>query len=270
MGVNTGFSVLKDRKSGAYAYSMAEADPDNLFDTGDHPRAKLGFVLLATEQTVEDDMFRARPEGVGLHFSRAWNPDSVSVATFDAQLHELSRAARTLLPDGSLDVIGYACTSGSLVMGEARVFAELRKGAPGAIATSLITGVIRALRHLGIGRVAVATPYRDEINQREAAFIEDEGVRVTALRGLRLERDSDMIRVRPEAIADLARSVDSAQAEAVFISCGALRSMRLVDALERELGKPVICSNQAMLWDMLRLAGVGDRIPGYGRLLLEC
>lgn len=251
------------------AYSMPNSSPADLFDQGTHPRAKLGFVLLATEQTVEDDMMRLRPPGVGVHFTRAWNPDSVSIATFDAQLSDLGRAARTLLPDGSLDVICYACTSGSLVMGEGRVLDELRKGAPGAVATSLISGVIRALRHLDITRVAVATPYLAEINAREAEYLERAGFEVTEIRGLGLEKDSDMIRVRPDVIADLARAVDSPQAQAVFISCGALRSLDLVEGLERDLGKPVVCSNQAMMWDMLRLAGLDDRIAGYGRLLRD-
>lgn len=62
---------------------------------------------------------------------------------------------------------------------------------------------------------------------------------------------------------------DRPDADAIFISCGALRSIDVVDALERQLGKPVICSNQAMMWDMLRLAGVEDRIEGYGRLLRD-
>ena len=244
-------------------------DLGELFDDGLHPRAKLGFVLLATEQTIEENMFRLCPSGVGVHFTRAYNPDSITVESLTRQADDLARAARTLLPDGSLDVIGYACTSGSLVIGEDRVFAELSKGAPGARTTSLISGVLRALRAVGATRVAVATPYLDEINDREVTYMERAGFEICAIRGLNLEKDSDMIRVRPDTIARLAASVDRPDADAVFISCGALRSIDVVDALEQQLGKPVICSNQAMMWDMLRLAGIDDRIDGYGRLLRD-
>ena len=242
---------------------------DIRFDQGAHPRAKIGYVLLATEQTVQDDIIRLRPHGVGVHFARITNPDSITNATLEAQVNELAPAAATLLPDGSLNVVCYACTSGSLVIGEQRVFAELNRGAPGAKATSIITGVLRALNTLGAAKVVVATPYLDEINRREADYMEAAGIEVLDIQGLNLENDSDMVRVAPDYILDFAASVDRADADAVFISCGALRSLAIADALERRLGKPVVTSNQAMIWDTLRLAGVADRVDGFGRLFAE-
>ena len=238
----------------------------DLFDEGRHKRAKLGFVLLATEQTIQDDLYRLCPPGIGIHFTRAANPDSITVASLTAQADDLARAASTLLPDGSLDVICYACTSGSVVIGEERVLEELRRGCPGATPTTLVTGVIRALRTLGVKKVAVATPYLDEINDIEARYLEEAGFDVVAIRGLNLEKDSDMVRVRPEAILEFAATVDHPDAEGLFISCGALRSIEIVDALERKIGKPVVVSNQAMAWDTLRLAGIQDRVEGYGSL----
>ena len=62
---------------------------------------------------------------------------------------------------------------------------------------------------------------------------------------------------------------DRPEAEAIFISCGALRTLDIIDELEEEVGKPVVTSNQAMLWDTLRLAGIEDRLEGYGRLFRE-
>lgn len=247
---------------------LGETKPnEKLFDKGRHARAKIGFVLLATEQTIEDDMFQLRPEGVGVHFARAAIPDSITVESLTRHAGDLARAAETILPDGSLDVICYACTSGSLVIGEENVFAELRKGAPKAEPTSIITAVLNALRTLGATRVAVATPYLDEINQQEADYMAAAGFEITNIQGLNLEKDSDMIRVRPEFLAEFAASVDTPDADALFISCGALRSLDIIEALEQKVGKPIICSNQAMMWDVLRCAGINDRIEGYGSLL---
>lgn len=240
---------------------------ERLFDKGRHARAKIGFVLLATEQTIEDDMFQLRPEGVGVHFARALIPDSITVESLKHHAGDLARAAETILPDGSLDVICYACTSGSLVIGEENVFAELLKGAPKAEPTSIITGVLNALRTIGARRVAVATPYLDEINQQEADYMAAAGFEITNIQGLNLEKDSEMIRVRPEFLFEFAASVDTPDADALFISCGALRSLDIIEALEQKVGKPVICSNQAMMWDVLRRAGINDRIEGYGSLL---
>lgn len=236
------------------------------FDDGVHTRGKIGFVLLATEQTVQDNVIELAPPGVGIHFTRAAIPDSITVATLSDLGSDLARAASTLLPDGSLDVICYACTSGSLVLGEETVCRELNKGAPGVQATSLITGVIRALKTVGAKRVVVATPYLDEINRLEKEYLENNGFEVARIKGMQLEKDSDMVRVRPDYIAEFAAALDGPDVDAVFISCGALRSLSIVDRLEQRLGKPVICSNQAMTWDCLRLAGIMDQFEGYGDL----
>jgi len=240
---------------------------DIVFDQGRHPRAKIGYVLLATEQTIEDDVMTLRPDGVGIHFARAAIADSITRETLAAQVDLLAPCAETLLPDGSLDVVCYGCTSGSLVIGEDRVFEEFRKGAPNAKPTSIITAVIRALKAVGAKRIAVATPYLDEVNTTEKLYLEQAGFQVVDIQGLNLEKDSDMIRVAPSFIRDFALSLNHAEADAVFVSCGALRTLDVVGEIEQALGKPVICSNQAMIWDTLRLAGVGDKFTGYGQLL---
>lgn len=237
------------------------------FDAGRHDRAKIGFVLLATEQTIEEDMMRHAPPGVGMHFTRAAIPDSITNATLSAQAGVLADRAADLLPDGSLDVICYACTSGSLVIGETRVFAELNRGAPNARATSLITSVIRALNAVNARRITIATPYLDEINAKEAEYLTTAGFEILDIQGLKLERDSDMVRVAPDFIRDFALSLNRPDADAIFVSCGALRALDVVQQIEDAAGKPVIASNQAMLWDTLRLAGVDDHIHGLGQLL---
>jgi maleate isomerase len=248
---------------------IASAPGSILFDQGSHPRAKIGYVLLATEQTVQDDVIRLRPQGVGIHFTRAAIPDSITSESLAAQADLLADCAASLLPDGSLDVICYACTSGSLVIGEERVFAELNRGAPKARATSLITGVIRALKAMQARRIVIATPYLEEVNQREVDYLEQAGFEVISICGLNLEKDSDMVRVAPDYITEFALAQDDDDADAIFISCGALRTLNVIGEIEARAGKPAICSNQAMIWDCLRLAGVDDRFEGYGRLLAE-
>ncbi len=240
-----------------------------VLDAGRHVRAKIGYVLLATEQTVQDDVFSLRPRGVGVHFTRVQSVDSITPETLKAQLRDLPRAAATLLPDGSLDTICYACTSGSFVMGENAVCDALRAGAPRARATTLVSGVRRAFDVLGVKRLVVGTPYIDSVNRLEEVYLRERGYEVLAIHGLGLEKDSDMVRVTPRFLAEFAVSLDRPDADAVFISCGALRSLGVVEEVERQLGKPVIVSNQAMIWHTLRLSGVDDAISGYGRLLRD-
>ncbi|MGD2126801.1 MAG: hypothetical protein PVG99_12025 [Desulfobacteraceae bacterium] len=237
------------------------------FDQGRHPRARLGFVLIATEQTIEEDLFHLSPPGVGVHFTRVPIPNKITVETLAAVETELARAAALLLPDGDLDVVCYACTSGSIVLGEQRVLAELSRGAPNARPTTLITGVIRALRALEARRIVVATPYLDEINVLEQRYLQERGFEVLDIRGMNIVKDTDIVRITPEFIMEYAKSLDRPDADAIFVSCGALRTLDIVSELEQEVGKPVVASNQAMLWDTLRLAGIEDKMKGYGSLL---
>lgn len=248
---------------------MSDVAASVRFDEGRHHRAKLGFVLLAMEQTIEDDMMRHAPAGVGVHFTRSAMPNQVTVANLAAMVDGLAGAASILVPDGELDVICYACTSGSVVMGEDRVRAELNRGQPDAIATTLVSGVFAALDAIGAKRVVVATPYLDEVNRIEADYMRDLGYDVLDIVGLNITDDADMVRVAPDFIRDFAVSLDRPDADAIFVSCGALRTVDVIEEIEAATGKPCIASNQAMLWHCLRLAGVADRLEGLGRLFRE-
>ncbi len=239
------------------------------FDGGRFDRAKLGFVLLASEQTVESEMMRLAPTGVGVHFSRGANPDEITSETLAAMQDSLAPAAAVLAPNAALDVVCYACTSGSVVMGEDAVIGELRRGSNARHATTLVSGVFAACEALGVQRVAVATPYLDEVNRIEADYFAAKGLDVVRLEGLNLTLDSEMVRVTPAYLRDFAISVDTPEADAVFMSCGALRSVEVIDEIEAVIGKPVVTSNQAMLWHCLRLAGIDDRLDGMGRLTRE-
>jgi maleate isomerase len=156
-----------------------------------------------------------------------------------------------------------------VVIGEDRVVAELLRPFPERKATTLLTGVIEGLRALNARRIVLGTPYLDEINTVEAAYLQDKGFDVLNTQGMNLTYDTDMVRVTPKYLAEFAQAIDHPDAEAIFISCGALRTIDAIEAIEQATGKPVVSSNQGMLWQCLRLAGIADKVPGYGRLFVE-
>jgi maleate isomerase len=99
--------------------------------------------------------------------------------------------------------------------------------------------------------------------------LERAGFEVISICGLNLEKDSDMVRVAPDYITEFTLAQDHPQADAIFVSCGALRTLDVIGEIEARAGKPAICSNQAMIWDCLRLGGIEDRFDGFGKLLAE-
>ena len=239
------------------------------FDRGRHWRGRLGFVLLAMEQTIEGDMFRLAPPGVGVHFARAPMANAITVTTLEAMADGLAAAASLILPDGHPDVVCSACTSGTIVIGEDRVIAELSRGAPDCAATTIATGAVEGLRALGARRIVVGAPYVDEINQLERDYLAQRGFDVLDIKGLNIRDDADMARVAPEFLIEFAKAIDRPDADAIFISCGALRTLDTIDEIENAIGKPVVTSNQGMMWHCLRLAGITEPQEGYGRLFAQ-
>ena len=239
------------------------------FDAGRNARARIGFVLLPNEQTVEYDMVKHMPPGVGCYFHRGKMPHEISTEALAAMADVLEEAAAAILPDDGIDVICYACTSGTVAVGEEKTLQLISRGARGATPTSLMTAVTEALSRLQARRLAVATPYADELNSNIAAHLITKGFKITEFQGLNLNYDHEMIRVSPDYLIEFARAVDTPDADAVLISCGALRAMDMVDEAEQTIGKPVVCSNQAMLWHVLRLAGIDDKLEGLGQLLRD-
>ena len=239
------------------------------FDNGRNARAKIGFVLIPNEQTIEEDIIKHAPEGVGVYFSRATMPEVISTESLACLKDGLAETASRILPNDKLDVVCFACTSGTVAVGEETSNVELKRGAPSAKTTTLVGAVGKALRAIGARRLSVGTPYVDELNTNMARYLLASGFEISEFQGLNLNYDREMIRVTPDYLIEFAEAIDRPDADAVLISCGALRSIDVVDEIERRVGKPVICSNQAMLWDCLRLAGVEDRLTGVGRLLRE-
>ena len=179
----------------------------------------------------------------------------------------IGRAARHLAERGA-QAVAYGCTSGSYVLGpegDASIVADMRTAA-GVPATTTSTAATAALRELGLRRVAVLSPHVDALNERLRAYLEAGGFEVVNMVGL--NRRGDIEAIEPTETLDLvASSVDSPEAEAVFISCTGLRTAAIVDELEASLGKPVVTANQATLWHVARLAGISATAPGRGRLL---
>ncbi len=236
-------------------------------DNGKHHRARLGFILMSTDMAAEDDIFRIVPEGVAAHITRLKTDDYTTNETLARHIDGMADAASRIQPEARPDVICYSCTSGSIVIGEERVMQEIKKGAPYTQPMTLVTGVVDALRELNVKKIVVCTPYLDEINTREAEFLLNKGFELLDIQGLNLQDGLSFGKVTPAYWKTFALSVDQPEAEAIFISCGGIRALDAIEEIEQATGKPVVTSNQAMLWSCLRRAGIQDQLTGFGQLL---
>src|SRR2546425_773285 len=124
-----------------------------------------------------------------------------------------------------------------------------------------------ALKHLGIKRLALGTPYPEAISEQGKAYWGAAGFEIVGYH--RLADVRDIYAENEERAYLLARQADTRDAEAVLLSGTGMPTVAVLEMLERDLGKPVISSNQACLWQALRRAGVRGAISGFGRLMRE-
>ena len=254
--------------------ATAVADAINLehlpFETdgGIAARAAIGVIVLATDQTLEHE-FRVllRLPGVAFYESRILNDNAITPDTLRGMEARLEAAAGLILPGLPLDVVAFGCTSGTMMIGEERVFERIRAARPGVACTTPITAALEALRTLESRRIALLTPYRADINLHIRDYIEARGVAVPVMGSFNEEDDRRIARIDAPSLRAAALEVGRRpEVDGLFVSCTSLRFAEVVAEVEAELGKPVTSSNHAMAWHCLRLAGIHDPQPGFGRL----
>jgi maleate isomerase len=234
-------------------------------------RARLGFLLPPGNPTIEPEMIALAPEGVSVHFHRM----TAHGATGSLEGQEERNRMMIENIDGSVEllamvdpdviVLAHTATSYSLGrQGEADLLGRLQE-ATGKRVITAFGAVLCALERLNVRRVALGTPYSPETTLQGKGLLEAHGLQVVNFANL--EGVINIYDETAERAYGLARRVDREDAEGVFLSGTGMPTLAVLELLEQDLGKPVISSASAMMWHALRLAGVRQALPGYGRLL---
>jgi maleate isomerase len=232
------------------------------------PRAKIGLIIPSVNTYSEPQFNHYAPEGLGIHVARArvageWKRPLPEMEG------EIAGAAQ-LLSDAHPDVIVFHCTDTSMTQGpqgEGKIL-DIVKDATGidAMATSRL--VLDGLQTLGMKKVVLLTPYQS--NKAVIDYLTAAGIEVVADVALKLEA-SNFGSVTPQDWARLAKENDKPEADGIFLSCTNTRQIEAIADIETQLGKPVINSNQAVLWGAVKRLkqkiGAIKPAPELGRLM---
>ncbi len=134
-----------------------------------------------------------------------------------------------------------------------------------------VTAEVEAMRFLNMKRIVIATPFREEVNERNAAWYRKAGIEILKIKGLGIEKNSEIARQPFYASYQLAREtfLETPGADGIYIACPRWGTIEIIEKLEQDFGVPVVTSSQATIWMALRKANVRERISGYGRLMRE-
>lgn len=231
--------------------------------------ARIGLIYIASSVVMEEEMWAMSARGISTHTARIRLP-KVTVEGIEEMMNapELETAARHAAAP-PIDVLCFGGTSASFLHGTAYDKALIQKiegWVPGPKVTTASTATLAALRQVGAGKVALATPYVSTIHERAIRFLSENGHEVVKSAHLDITDDHALAEVPLEKVYDHVLSVDHPDATAIFVSCTNFRTVGAIAALEERLGKPVVSAIQASFWHCLDLAGVKGAKPGYGSL----
>jgi maleate cis-trans isomerase len=243
------------------------------FVAGDHRRygwrARIAHVAPSRGDILVHEFYRLAPDGFMLLNSTGTIRD-LDRANITRQIDRLEEAATDLVENrADVVVLGGSPLFTQLGHGSDR---EMRERLSAKLGVPIVPGItceVEALRHLGLRRLAVATPYPPELDDLLVRFLVADGFEVEAIRSARVTHNAEIGALSPAEVYRVCRETMAAapSADGLFIACARWPTLDVVPALERELGKPVVSSVQANIWYALTLLGVRERLGASSRLL---
>ncbi|MCK0198195.1 aspartate/glutamate racemase family protein [Ancylobacter sp. 6x-1] len=232
-------------------------------------RARIGLIYMASSTVMEPEFYAMAPEGVSIHTTRIpfqkASPDGIRNMMARGPLED----AAELLATAPLDACVFGGTSASFLEGRGfnDIVAQRMRSVMGDIpVTTASTAALTALHTLGVRRMTFIGPYIDEVTARGRAFFEANGISVLGAHGLGVTDDIELGLIPLDRIYRFARERFDPASDAVFISCTNITTVGAIEALEQDLGVPVVSAIQSSFWHALGLAGVGAPVTGFGSL----
>ncbi len=225
---------------------------------------RLGLIVLQVDETIENEFRRLfPPDRARLFVSRIPSGAELTPDTIATMATTLPAAAQ-LLP-GPVDVVGYACTSGTTLIGAARVHDLVAQAVTARAVTDPLSAAMAQCHAMGLRRIGIVSPYIAPVADPIRAAFEAEGIAVSATLSFGEEVEARVARIAPASIAEAARAVARDETlEGIFLSCTNLRTLDILEPLAQELGLPVLSSNQCLAWHMASACGL--TVPsGIGR-----
>jgi maleate isomerase len=232
-----------------------------------NPNPRIGLITLASDFRIEKDFNNViNGKDIDLYCNRIHCYNPLTNETLKKMADDITNVTKDILPDQKLDCVAYGCTSGTIAAGYNSIFEKVNAAKPNTKVTTPITAAIKALNKLKINKISIFTPYTDEINQSVVGYFKKENFIINELSYFDIASDLDIGKVDDKYLFDVLSKIDLKDSEALFVSCTALPVLSLINDLEKKLGKFVVSSNQALIWDSLNQVNSNINVVGYGKL----
>ncbi|WP_102109032.1 maleate cis-trans isomerase family protein [Oceaniglobus roseus] len=224
---------------------------------GPHGDRTLGLIVLKSDETIEPDFRRLFPSPkTALYVSRVESAPEVTRDTLAMMEDDLPAAAGLMPESVQFHAVGYGCTSGTSVIGAARIAELVSAGCRTEAVTEPVSGLVAACRAKGITRLAFLSPYIEPVSRRLRTVLSDQGIATPVFGSFDEAREAAVARISPDAVRNAAQDLaGQGEVDGIFMSCTNLRTLDVIPGLKEELGMPVLSSNLVLAWHMAQLTG---------------
>ena len=229
---------------------------------------KIGLLALSTDLTVEGD-FQSVCQKLpfDVFVNRIHNENPLTKKNLLKMYDQIESATEKILPGQKINTVAYACTSGTIAIGEDKVKKKVQLAKPGCYVTNPITSAIKAFKEMNLKNIALFTPYPESVNKTILDYFDKKNINIISFSTFNIDLDEDIASVDPKYLLETLIKLDIKGADALFISCTALPALEILDEVEKKINKTVLSSNQTLIWDTLRSVGYKSPVKGYGKLL---
>ena len=235
-----------------------------------NPNPRIGLIALASDFMIEKDFINViKDKEIDFFVNRIECYNPLTKENLIKMSEKVTEVTKNILPDQKIDCVVYACTSGTIAAGYNSIEKKIKLAKPEAQVTTPSTAAIKALKKLEIKKISIFTPYSKKLNEEVVEYFKKENFNVTSNSYFDIESDFDIGKVDQNYLYEVLAKIDLKDADALFVSCTALPVLPIIDKLEKKLNKPVLSSNQALIWDTLENIGKNNSVKGFGKLFVN-
>ena len=228
---------------------------------------RVGLIALATDFIIERDFINIiKDKKIDFFVNRIECYNPLTKENLIKMSDKVTEVTNNILPNENIDCIVYGCTSGTIAVGYDTIEEKVKAAKPNAKLTTPSSAAIKALKKLNVKKLSIFTPYSKILNDEVVEYFSKEGFNITSNNYLDIAADYDIGKVDQKFLYDILSKIDMNDADALFISCTALPVLNIIDNLEKKLNKPVLSSNQTLIWDSLESIGKNNNVTGFGKL----
>ena len=229
---------------------------------------KIGLLALSTDLTIEKDFYSVCNKlPFDIFVNRIHNENPLTKENLEKMHDQIEPITKKILPGQKINTVAYACTSGTIAIGEDKVKEKIQFAKPDCYVANPISSAIKAFALMNVKKIALFTPYPESVNETILEYFSKKNINIVSLSTFNIDLDEDIASVDPKYLLKILTKLNVSEADALFVSCTALPVLEILEKVEKKIGKIVLSSNQTLIWDTLRSVGYKSAIKGYGKLL---